>query len=185
MKLAALVLVLASTAASAAPATPGPAWSATSEGLRARLIATATTDDKHRPEIQLELEIANVSDVDGGIGVPWGDPNTMLKFALEDEHGKPVATAPIAGSYASSGPYIVLLPVESTLRYTITPGAIEYGPPGTDDEFRPLTFQAWTLPAKHGKLFLRATLSPAKLDAGKLPRRAMTKPIELPRIALP
>jgi hypothetical protein len=181
--IAVLVIAAASAArdASAQPAT----WSAESEGLRARLIATATTDDKQRPEIELALEIANVSDVDGGIGVPWGDPNTMLTFVLEDEQGKALTTAGVGGSYASGSPYVVLLPVQATLHYTITPAALEYVPSGPT-MFRPLTFQAWDLPAKHGKLFVRGTLSPAKLGTGtKPPRRAFTKAIDLPRIALP
>jgi hypothetical protein len=110
----------------------------------------------------------------------------MLAFVLEDEHGKALATAPVGGSYGSSGPYVVLLPADSTLRYTITPGALDYADDGGPTRFQPLTFQAWELPAKHGKLFLRATLSPAKLATGtKLPPRSMTKPIPLPRIALP
>jgi len=176
----ALLLLLATTTAHAAPATT---WSAPSEGLRARLVATAVTDKN--PQIELALEIENVSDVDGGIGVPWGDPNTMLKFVLEDEQGKPLAPGGVGGSYASGPPYVVLLPVQSSLHYTITKAALEYVP-GGKTMFRPLTFQGWDLPAKHGKLFVRATLSPAKLDAKtKPPSRAFTKPIELPRIALP
>jgi hypothetical protein len=180
-----LVLAMAPAAwADAKPAAPSSNWSAESEGLRARLVATATTDDQNRPEIELAIEIENVSDIDGGIGVPWGDPNTMFSFAIEDEHGKALTHSGIGGSYASGPPYVVLLPVQSTLHYRVTPGAIEYVPGGTT-MFRPLTFQAWDLPAKHGPLFLKATLSPAKVDAKALPRRAMTKPIELPKIQLP
>jgi len=182
--LAPLLAIAPAAWAGSGSAAPQPGWSAESEGLRARLVASATTDDKQRPEIELALEIENVSDVDGGIGVPWGDPNTMLSFVLEDEHGKALPPAGIGGSYASGPPYVVLLPVESSLHYRITPGALEYVPSGPT-MFRPLTFQAWDLPAKHGPLFLKATLSPAKVDAKSLPRRAMTKPIELPRIALP
>jgi hypothetical protein len=178
----ALLLLLAATTAQAAP-TPAT-WSAPSEGLRARLVASATTVDKNA-QIELALEIENVSDVDGGIGLPWGDPNTMLKFVLEDDHGKPLDTGGIGGSYASGPPYVVLLPVQSSLHYTVSKAALEYVP-GGKTMFRPLTFQGWALPPKHGKLFVRATLMPAKLDAKtKLPSRAFTKPIELPRIALP
>lgn len=176
-----VLLLLAAASADAAPATT---WSAPGEGLRARLVATAATVD-HKPQIELALEIENVSDVDGGIAIPWGDPNTMLKFVLEDEAGKPLEPGPVGGNYASGPPYVVLLPVNSSLHYTITKAAFEYVP-GGKTAFRPLTFQSWDLPAKHGKLFVRATLVPAKLDARtKLPSRAFTKPIELPRVALP
>ena len=186
MRLSILLLLALTRAASAAPAAWTPDWSKESEGLRARLVATATTDDKKRPEIALALEIANVSDVDGGIGIPWGDPNTMLTFVLEDDKGKPLAPGGVGGSYGSGPPYVVLLPVQSTLHYTITPDALEYDDGGGPPALRPLTFQRWELPARHGKLFVRATLTPAKLGAGtKLPSRALTKPIELPRIALP
>jgi hypothetical protein len=48
-----------------------------------------------------------------------------------------------------------------------------------------MTFAAWELPAKHGPLFIRATLTPRAQEKGaKLPARSWSTPLELPRVPL-
>jgi len=64
---------------------------------------------------------------------------------------------------------------------TLSPAAYEYAPHMT--LLRPFSFQAWTIPAKHGKLYLRATVKPVKSKiAGD---RAWDGELGLPRVALP
>jgi len=173
-------LLAVSTPALAAPS----AWSGTVDGIRARLVTTATMDAAKQPQLELWLEIENVSDIDGGIGLPWGYVGDMLQLTLEDD-GKVVTAAGIGGSHASGPPYIVALPVGATLRVPISKSAYEY-PQAGKVMLRPLTFQAWDLPAKHGKLTLRGKLSPHKLDAGTKPGpRAWSKSLDLPRVELP
>jgi hypothetical protein len=176
-----LVLVAARVEAAPAP----PAWSQTAEGIHARLIVDATTDAQKRPQVAIALEIENASDVDGGIPLAWGAVGDMLKLELVDDHGKPVTGAGVGGSFASGPPYVVNLPNDSALRVEISKSAIEYVP-GGKTLLRPLTFQAWDLPAKHGKLFLRARLSPHALEGGAKPGpRAWTTSLDLPAVALP
>jgi hypothetical protein len=174
--LAPVILAMSTTAAVAAPA-----WSPPVDGVRARLVATPTTDASKRPQLELWLEIENVSDTDGGIDLPWGYVGDMLALSLEQD-GKAVKPSAIGGSHASGPPYNVALPVGATLRVPISKNAYEYPQPGKT-MFRPLTFQAWDLDAKRGKLVVRGKLSPHK---GTRPgSRAWTKPLELPKLELP
>jgi hypothetical protein len=182
-------IAFASTLVLARLATASPVaqdWSKPADGVRARLVVTPTTDDKHRKQYEITLEVENASDTDGGIPMSWGYVGDMLALELVDDAGKVVEHTGIGGSHASSGPYIVKLPNDSMLRVTVTKQAIEY----VDDKhamLRPLTFQAWDWPAKHGKLFLRAKLSPHPRDkpATKPEPREWTTPLELPKVALP
>jgi hypothetical protein len=184
MKLAILFATIGAmtTVAGAAPGTP-TTWSTTTEGIRARLVLAPASDAQKRPQISVAFEIENTSDTSGGLALPWGYEGTMLKLTLEDEAGKPVASAPQAGSHASGPPYVVLLPERSTLRVVVTPAAIEYVS-ATRQMLRPFTFQSWELPAKRGKLYLRGTLTP-HAQPTKSAARGWTKPIELPRVELP
>ncbi len=171
-------------AAAVTPSEAAPAWSPTVEGVRARLVATATIDASKKPQVEIWLEIENVSDTDGGIGLPWGYVGDMLQLVLEED-GKPATTAGVGGSHASGPPYVVALPVGATLRVPVSKNAYEY-PSGTKMMFRPLTFQAWDIAQKHGKLTLHGKLSPHVLDKGVKPGpRAWSKPIELPKLELP
>lgn len=179
-----LPLTLLAASTTVAEAAPGN-WSPTVEGIRARLVSTPTTDASKRTQVEIWLEVENVSDTDGGIPLPWGYVGDMLQFTVEDDAGKVVQGAGVGGSYASGGPYLVALPVGATLRVPVSKGAYEY-PAGGKIYFRPLTFQAWDLPVKHPKWTLKAKLSPHPMDKGtKLPSRAWTKPLELPKIELP
>jgi hypothetical protein len=177
------VTLLAATT-TIAEAAPG-GWSAPIDGVRARLTATATTDASKRPQVEIWLEVENVSDTDGGIPLPWGYVGDMLKLELAND-GKPVPPGAVGGSYASGPPYIVALPVGAILRVPVSKTAYEYAPGSKVVSFRPLTFQAWDVPAKKGKLTLSAKLSPHALDKGtKAGSRAWTKPLDLPAIELP
>ncbi|HEY4177850.1 MAG TPA: hypothetical protein VGM90_13480 [Kofleriaceae bacterium] len=182
MRLAPLALVLATAAtAHAAPL----AWSKTEQGVHARLIVESTTDAQKHAQIAVSVEIENVGDVAGGLPLPWGDITEMLTFTIEDANGKVVAGEAPGGNRLSPLPYIVPLPEHSTLRVSVTPSAIEYVP-GGKTLFRPVTFQAWELPAKHGPLFVRATLTPHAQEKGaKAQPRSWSVPLELPRVALP
>jgi hypothetical protein len=179
------VLGLRAEAAPAGPVTPS-GWSATADGVRARLVVTSTQDAEKRAQVAIALEIENVSDAGGPLALPLADdPGELLTFVVEDDHGTRLANAGIGGSYASTGPYLANLPVRATLHQVISSGAIEYVP-GGKPMLRPLTFQAWDLPAKHGTLYLRATLKPRDQGKGvKLPRAVWTTPLELPRVPLP
>lgn len=179
-----LPITLVAATTPLAEASPG-AWSSTVEGLRARLVTTPTVDASKRVQVEIWLEIENVSDTDGGIPLPWGYVGDMLQFVVEDDAGKAVTGAGVGGSYASGAPYVVALPVGATLRVPVSKGAYEY-PQAGKIYFRPLTFQAWDVPAKHPKWTLRGKLSPHTLDKGtKAGSRAWTKPIELPKVELP
>ena len=179
--------VLGSRGEAAPPGKTAPSlWSATADGVRARLVLTTGKDDQKRPQLAVALDIENVSDVGGPLTLPWADdPGELLTFVLETAPGTPVATAGIGGSHASTGPYLAHLPVRSTLHQVISSAAIEYVP-GGKVMIRPLTFQAWDVPANHGKLYLRATLAPRDQGKGvKLPRAVWTTPLDLPRVMLP
>lgn len=167
----------------AAPGEAAPLWSPTVDGIHARLVVEPTKE-AGKPQLALWLEVENVSNTDGGIPLPWGYVGDMLQLALEDG-GKPVTPAGIGGSHASGPPYVVALPVGATLRVPINKSSYESPQPGKT-LFRPLTFQAWDVPQRHGKLTVRGTLTPHALDKGAKPGpRAWTKPIELPAVELP
>jgi hypothetical protein len=105
----------------------------------------------------------------------------MLALELVDDAGKPVVTGGMGGSHASGPPYVVNLPNDTMLHHTISKAAIEYV--SADHKmFRPLTFQGWDLPAKHGKLYLRGKLSPHATDKPntKLGARAWSTSLALP-----
>jgi hypothetical protein len=173
------MLLTVTTIAEAAPDT----WSKPVEGIRARLVTTSKVDAKTKqPQLEVWLEIENVSDTDGGIPIAWGYVGDMLKLTVEDDKGKEVGGAGVGGSWASGPPYVVALPVEATLRVPISKNAFEYVQSGKI-YFRPLTFQAWDLPAKHPKWTLRGQLTPHK--GVKVGDRAWTKPIDLPKIEIP
>lgn len=179
-----MFVVAAMLSGGVATAAPG-AWSKPAEGVRARLVVDAATDAQKRPQIAIALELENVSDVDGGIPLGWGAVGDMVELELVDDRGTVVAPAGVGGSFASGPPYVVALPSNTLLHVTISKAAIEYVPSG-HQLLRPLTFQAWELPARHGKLFLRGTVSPHALDANaKAGPRAWTTPLDLPQVALP
>jgi hypothetical protein len=187
-RIAGLLLLAVAAAWSPATAAPSvsaaPVWSKTVDGLRARLIATPTTDKAGHAQVRLEVELDNTRDSAEPLALRWSDDlGAMLKLTVED-NGKPLPDGAMAGSYASGPPYVLLLPVSSTLRKLVSPGIYEYVPSGRT-MVRPLTFQGWDLPAKHGALVIRATLSPAAGDPAHPDAKAWTGSLELPAVALP
>ena len=170
-------LVLCSVAAAA------PAWSPPVDGVRARLVVAPTTDAAKRPQLEVALELENTSDVANPIPISWGAYGSMLQLVLEDEHGKVIPQNGIGGNELSPSPVTLQLPVASTLRVRLTSAAFEYIPDGRT-MLRPLSLQAWDIPAKHGKLYLRATFTPAT-PATTTDRRALAGPLALPRVELP
>ncbi len=173
------VLACLAGTASAAPT----AWSPVVDGVHGRLIVTPILDAKQHPQLRVELELENTSDVANPIPISWGAYGAMLDFDLEDERGKVIDKAALPGNELSFTPVALQLPVSSTLRVTISAAALEYVP-GGKTLLRPVVFQGWDLPAKPTKLFLRAKFVPATPSTTS-DRRAFKGPLELPRVALP
>ena len=159
------------------------AWSKELHGVRARLIATSLAAYKDKPQLGLAVEIENASDSATPISIWWGYLGDMLTLTLEDEAGKPCAMAGIGGNHIDGPPFRLPLPVGTTLRATISSGALEYVPSGRV-LLRPFSLVAWELaPTRSSKLYLRAKLAPGAPTDGK--RASWSGPLELPRIALP
>jgi hypothetical protein len=156
-------------------------WSPVVDGLRGRLVVTATVDAAKRPQLAIALELDNASDSAAPITLAAGAPSQMVKLVLEDEAGKAIAHGAIAGNELIGPPYVLALPVHSTLRTTLSPAAYEYVPSGRT-MLRPFALVAWDVPAKHGKLYLRATFAPV---ASKDVRGKWNGSLALPRVALP
>jgi hypothetical protein len=156
-------------------------WSPTVDGLRGRLVVTPASDAGHRAQLRIELELENTSDRADPLAFVAGNPSQVIELTLEDEAGKRIERAGVGGNELTIPAYTLQLPVASTLRMTLSPAAYEYAPRGV--MLRPFSFQAWDLPAKHGKLYLRAKFKPL---AGKLDsRHAWKGELALPRVALP
>lgn len=174
----------------AAPTTPSPAkadgdWSAPVDGVRARLVATTMpADPSGKPQVRVDLEIENVSDVGNPIEIWWDSFDATLKMSL-DADGAPAKKPGIGGSFASPPPYWLQLPVDSAIRFTVTKNAFEYVPSGMT-LFRPTTFQAWEVTGAKA-LMLGATLTAAP-NAPTSPtehHRAWTGTLQVPKIAIP
>ena len=157
------------------------AWSAPVEGVRARLIATTTRDPSGRPQVRLDLELENVSDVGTPIAIAWGGLGSVLELAVEDEAGRVLPPAGIGGNDLSPAPYWLELPHGSTLRMPVSRAAYEYV---REDRmlFRPLALQAWELPAdRRSRFYLTGTLRPLP-SADRA--RFWPGPLALPRLTL-
>jgi hypothetical protein len=158
----------------------GDGWSAVVRGLRGRLVTTKASDSAGRPQLRLDLELENVTDSAAPIEIFWGDFGSMLRLELEDEAGTVLPKDAVGGSFASGPPHWLAVPVSSAIRMTISKAAYEYVPGGRV-LLRPMTFQAWAVPAtRTGKVFLRGTLTPPTSTEG-----SWTGALDLPRVALP
>jgi hypothetical protein len=175
-------LVAIALAPATAAAAPDPAWSPTVRGLRGRLIATASEDARHRPQLRLELELENVSDRAAPIALAWSDLEDMLALAVVDDHGAAIEQSHPGGNRISGPPFVLLLPVASALRVTISPAAYEYLPGGRTS-LRPLTFQAWDVPSPRAPRSLRATFHPS--PAAPADPARWSGVLALPAVALP
>jgi hypothetical protein len=173
-----------SAAPTQAPAAHAEEWSPAVEGVRGRLILTPD-EANGRPQLRVELELQNVSDNGLPIEISWGGLGSMLQLSLEDESGKVVPPAGIGGNELSPPQRWLQLPVNSSLRVTISKSAYEYVPgPAGRTLLRPVSLQAWDLPKTRGaKLFLKAKLTPLPAPADG--HRPWSGPLEIPRVALP
>ena len=176
------IVVAGSIDAAPRPVLPEGEWSAVVDGIRGRLITTPRTEDG-RPQVQIDLELENVSDLKNPIEIPWTDVRNHLELSLEDENGiaaggdiKP------AGNHMTPLPYWLKLPSETLIRFTISSGAYEYFPDGRV-WLRPLPFHAWLMTENRGRrLYLRGKLVPGKsTESGHTPWKG---PLALPRVAL-
>jgi hypothetical protein len=172
----ALFVLVASSPASA------DSWSRSVDGVRARLVVSATTDANKRPQLAIAVELENTSDVGEPITIAAGSPSEMLELTLEDDTGKPIPRAAIPGNQHAIPPYVLALPYRSTLRVELHPSAYEYVPSGRV-MLRPFSLTAWEIPAKHGTLYLAAKLAPVTSD--KSITGKWRGPLHLPRVALP
>jgi hypothetical protein len=117
-------------------------WSPVVDGLRGRLIAISS-EDGGRPQVRLDLELANDRPVINPLPIWWAGLTGMLALTL-DENGTEIQRIEGGGNEMIPPPYWLELPHKSTLRMTITPQGFEYLADGRV-LFRPTTFQEWAL----------------------------------------
>jgi hypothetical protein len=165
---------------------PQDNWSAVSNGIRGRLIATPIPDPRGA-QFRLELELQNVTNALQPIEIWWSNWNDMLKFGLQDETGASAGSEVQPGGNQQVLPpfWLQLLP-QSSMRATVAGAAFEYIPATRPDRLllRPTVFQGWFLPlARTSRLYLHATLTPQKSRDSR--RSQWVGPLALPRVALP
>jgi hypothetical protein len=95
------------------------AWSVPAEGLRARILASMSHTFYGTPQIRIDLELQNVSDVATPIEIEW-DIDALLSFELADETGRSVPRAVRPCNITRVMPYWIAIPCDSTLRTNIT-----------------------------------------------------------------
>jgi hypothetical protein len=133
------MVVAGSIDAAPRPVIPEGEWSAVVDGIRGRLITTPRTKDG-RPQVQIDLELENVSDLGNPIEIPWIEVHNHLELSLEDENGTAAGGAlKPAGNHMTPPPFWLQLPAETLIRFTISSGAYEYFPDGRV-WLRPLPF---------------------------------------------
>jgi hypothetical protein len=161
---------------------PEGEWSAVVDGVRGRL-AVIPRMLNEKPQVQIDLELENVSTLGTPIEIPWTDVRSLLQLSLEDENGVAAAgDIKPAGNHMTPLPFWLQLPYESSMRFTISSGAYQYFPDGRV-WLRPLPFSAWIMTENRGrKLYLRGKLVPNKsTENGHTPWKG---PLDLPRVAL-
>jgi hypothetical protein len=153
-------------------------WSPVVEGVRGRLIATSA-QDAGRPQIRLDLELENVTDLGTPIEIWWTNWSAMLDLSLEDSTGTVLPRLGLAGNEAGPPPFWLALLRHGSMRAMITKHAFEYV---SNDRLllRPTTFQGWALADRTSPLYLRGTLTP---KPSPQPRdRAWRGPLAFPRV---
>jgi hypothetical protein len=161
-------------------------WSGAVDGIRGRLIATATQDPgADRPQFRLELELQNVDTVANPIEIWWTGLSSMLELTLEDESGTPVPqTLRPAGNEMIPSPEWLPLLFQSTVKLVVARAGYEYQGSGRA-WLRPMQWVAWdvaSLPPGR-RLFIRGTLTP---KAAPQPRqREWRRSLALPRVEIP
>ena len=176
-------VVAGSIDAAPRPVLPEGEWSAVVDGIRGRLITTPRTEEG-RPQVQIHLELENVSDLGNPIEIRWTDVRSHLQLSLEyDNRVAAAGYIEPGGNHMTPSPFWLQLPSESSMRFTISSGAYDYLSDGRV-WLRPLPFRAWIMTENRGrKLYLRGKLIPNQsTEDGHSPWKG---PLDLPRVALP
>ena len=159
-------------------------WSAAVNGLRGRLLLTGVNEGT-RPQLRIDLELENVSDVLGPIEIPWREPpSTIVRFSFEDASGPVVSGFTPGGNEHSTMPYVLTIPRAGVTRMTVSPGAYEYLKDGRV-WLRPFTFVGWEMPSTPDRHYLLARVEPKAPDARDQWPRPWVGPLILPRVPLP
>ena len=174
-------LVIATTSAASAAPIEG-AWSAPVDGVRARLVVTPFVDASKHAQLAIAIELDNASDRGMPITIAAGAPSQMIDLALADENGKPIKQSAVGGNEITPPPFLLALPVRSTLKWVIAENAYEYVPSGIV-MLRPFSLTAWNVPAKHGAFVMTATLHPVSSKA--VTGSWAGKTIDVPGVKLP
>jgi hypothetical protein len=111
------------------------------DDLRGRLI-TISSEDGGRPQVRLDLELANDRPVLNPLPIWWTGLTGTLALTL-DENGAEIQRL-AGGNEMMPPPSWLELPHGSTLRMAITPQAFEYVTDGRVF-FRPTLFEEWAL----------------------------------------
>ncbi len=157
-------------------------WSATIDGVRGRLLATAI-DAAGTAQLRLECELENVREAANPIEINWGTlSEDVLQMTVENEAGVALPQLHPGGNRRGVDPFWLEIPDGSSIRFTISRAAFEYMPGRV--WLRPLTFIAWEVPTDgKAKYYMRGKLTPrASTDRE---HRPWAGPLLLPRIPLP
>jgi hypothetical protein len=164
------------------PQPANEAWSETVDGIRGRLVISYGPDFGGAEMAVVYLEIQNVSDSADPKNVGF-DEDRQFKWQLFDERGELVRDDHgIAASIMVPGPYWIVLPHDSTLRFRVSVSGYGISPGGGVALQLPGAF--WQVQRKkEGAYFLSATF--ASVMAKEERRRAWKGVLVLPRVQLP
>jgi hypothetical protein len=99
-------------------------WSASVDGLRARLLVSFAGTKESGRDILIYLELQNQSAVITPISLFYSeDENCSTTWSLTDRKGMPVAKTPIAIRRPVKQPYWIVVPFDSTLRLRASNGS--------------------------------------------------------------
>jgi hypothetical protein len=99
-------------------------WSASVDGLRARLLVRFAGTKESGREVLLYLDLQNHSAAITPISLFYSDDNNCsTTWSLTDRKGTPVAKTPIAVRRPTMPPYWIVVPFDSTLRLRASNGS--------------------------------------------------------------
>jgi hypothetical protein len=157
------------------------------QGIRGRLVALATKDDKGQTQVRLELEIENINKSANPFEIWWGGWNAMLDLSVEDEAGKKLPKFPplsVTGNEIGVPPFWLELLSNSSMRSLIAKSAYEYTASDNRVFLRPTVWQMWELPpVRNSKLYLSGKL--ISLPSPDPRNHAWSGSLALPRVELP
>jgi hypothetical protein len=161
---------------------PKEAWSEMVDGIRGRLVIDHGPDFGGAEMTVVYLEIQNVSDSADAKNVCF-DEDHQFKWQLVDERGELVRDEHgIAASIMVPGPYWIVLPYDSTLRFRVSVSGYGISPEGGVALQLPGAF--WQVQRKReGAYFLSATF--ASVMAKEERRHAWKGVLVLPKVQLP